>query len=555
VPAATPRRQRLPLLIAAAATIVVGGLGYVLWRGQPDSNNRSVSLEQITESGDVVTAAISDDGKYVAYAEAVSDGIALNVRQVQTKAAVTIIPAGTHRYAGLAFSRDGQYLYVTTSAPSSLIRIPTLGGASTKLLDEITTSVSVSPDDRQLAFVRSKNNDAELVVASADGTSLRALAVQKRLPYGTPAWSPDGQSIAWPQGPLVTDATVTITSADGTRKEDLALAGWKYVDSVLWLPDGRGFVVTAEERTRELTGRHQVLEVSYPGLAIKRLTNDLGDYHSLTGDPKTALAAVPLAVRSGISVGPLAKPDGLRRVGTGSTDGVRGLTWAPDRRIVFTDVYSVGWIMNPDGSGLRPLLPDRQSAGFPFSCGSAVGYTQAGVAPALMVFLIDSNDGKPRHVIDIPYVRPTCTPDGAWLLYEDNETIKKVQTSGGEPATVHKDAHDPQVSPDGVFLAALTGPAGAPSFVIFSMKDNSMVRRLPGRAGANYRWDADSQALILSRGEGNVDNLWRLPIDGSPAVQLTQFTSDRIFTFSVGADRRLAVARGETAHDVVILRR
>jgi len=473
---------------------------------------------------------------------------------VQTKATVTIILAGTHQYQGLAFSRDGAYLYVSTRRPASLIRVATLGGPTSKLLDDIATGVSVSPDGRQLAYVRARNNEADLVVASADGSNPRTLVVEKRPPLGVPAWSPDGQTVAWPRALPRAGAAITLTAVDGSRKEEVVIPGWQYVDSVVWLPTGLGFVITAEETSREVTGRHQILEVSYPGLSIKRLTNDLGDYHNLTGNPRTALAAVPLVYRSAIAVGTLEAPEALRRMGTGGSDGARGVAWAPDGRLVFTDAYSVGWIMNDDGSGLRPLLPERQTAVGPFACGTAIAYTMAR-GTALSLLLVDPDAGKPRHVIDIPWSEgASCTSDGASLLFDDNETIKKVRTSAADEATVVQEgAHDPRVSPDGLFLAAHARSGEAETFVIFSMKDNALVRRLPGPVGGNYQWDPDGKALISSRRRGNVGNLWRIPIDGGPAVQLTHFTSDLMFQFSLARDRRLAVARGETAHDVVLL--
>ena len=351
------------------------------------------------------------------------------------------------------------------------------------------------------------------------------------------------------------DAAVTVTSVDGTRSERITIAGWQHVESVVWLPTGQGFVVAAEEPARELTGRHQILEVTRSGAVVQRLTNDLNDYHSITGNPRIALAAMPLAVRAGISIGPLANPDTLGRVGSGSTDGVRGLAWSADGQIVFTDAYSVGWVMKDDGSGRRPLLPERQTAVEPIACGSAMTYAtvRGGLAA---VFVVDLNAGSPRHLIDVPFSDGSagCTPDGAWLLYADGETIKKVATSGGEPVTVLKDAHDPRVSPDGQFLAAHTRVGGTESFVIVSMNDGAVVRRLTGPVGRSYQWDVDSKALIQTRGAGNVDNLWRLPIDGSPAIQVTTFTSDMIFCFAIAADGRLAIARGEPAIDVVILR-
>jgi hypothetical protein len=356
---------------------------------------------------------------------------------------------------------------------------------------------------------------------------------------------------------LRADAAITVTSADGTRKERITIAGWQYIDSVTWLPTGRGFVVNAEDPSRELTGRHQILEVSHPGGVVKRLTNDLSDYHNVVGNPATALAAVPIGVRSGILIGSLTAADTLRRVGTGGTDGARGLAWTPDGQIAFADMYSTGWIMKDDGSGLRPLLSERQTAATPFACGARIGYTAAR-GQSVFVFVLDPNASTPRHLAEMPFIAgmPTCTPDGAWLLYTDHgETIKKVPVAGGESVIVVKDATDPRVSPDGTLLAARARRGGPDAFVVASLTDPSQIRRLPGPVGGAYQWDLDSKALIHSRGTGNVDNLWRFPIDGSPARQITAFTSDLIFHFALARDGRLAIARGERANDVVVLRR
>jgi hypothetical protein len=52
----------------------------------------------------------------------------------------------------------------------------------------------------------------------------------------------------------------------------------------------------------------------------------------------------------------------------------------------------------------------------------------------------------------------------------------------------------------------------------------------------------------------NQGNLWRHPISGGSATQLTRFTSDVIFSFAFSHDgRQVAISRGSTISDVVLM--
>src|SRR5213079_295617 len=83
-----------------------------------------------------------------------------------------------------------------------------LGGNTTKLMEDVDSPVTLSPDDKRVAFVRSSPGEQSITIANIDGTGERKLAVTKstdevRLaPTWTvpPAWSPDGKTIAVPVG-------------------------------------------------------------------------------------------------------------------------------------------------------------------------------------------------------------------------------------------------------------------------------------------------------------------------------------------------------------------
>ena len=68
-------------------------------------------------------------------------------------------------------------------------------------------------------------------------------------------------------------------------------------------------------------------------------------------------------------------------------------------------------------------------------------------------------------------------------------------------------------------------------------------------------WTADGKALLYTKSDQDVWNIWMQPVAEGPPKQVTQFTSDRIFAFDVSADgKRLALARGVINNDVVLIR-
>jgi Tol biopolymer transport system component len=72
----------------------------------------SVELTQLTESGTARTAAISPDGRYVAYAQGNKEGYSLRLRQVATNSDAEVLPPEPGHILGLSFSSDGEFIYL-----------------------------------------------------------------------------------------------------------------------------------------------------------------------------------------------------------------------------------------------------------------------------------------------------------------------------------------------------------------------------------------------------------------------------------------------------------
>lgn len=71
----------------------------------------------------------------------------------------------------------------------------------------------------------------------------------------------------------------------------------------------------------------------------------------------------------------------------------------------------------------------------------------------------------------------------------------------------------------------------------------------------HLRFSRDGRALDVALLDSIAGNVWRLPLDGGPPVQLTNFSSDELRSFDWSWDGKLlACLRGGWRGDVVLIR-
>jgi len=146
------------LLLIINAAILVPSLRqwYV---GRQSASWERMQLTKLTDSGKAENVAISPDGQYLVYTLRDAERLGLWMRQVATRTDVQLLPPDTVSLDGLTFSPDGNYIYFVRSGRNLLsfrylYLMPALGGPAKKLITDIDSAISFSPDGRQFVFTR-----------------------------------------------------------------------------------------------------------------------------------------------------------------------------------------------------------------------------------------------------------------------------------------------------------------------------------------------------------------------------------------------------------------
>lgn len=577
--------------------VVVTVAGFVVYRltredVQPSESNiapiEQLRFQKVTDSGDVVFPTISPDGKMLAYVRLEEQEASVWVKQIATGSPIQTLPASRKGYRSLAFLPDGRYLFFREETASGAIyQTPVIGGTPRKIVDNVWSDFSISPDGRQLAFVR---RDAELtgyllMLSNIDGSGDRQLGKRPApMDYrgGAPAWSPDGSKIIIASGRQrqFFPRLLLIDVSTGEETE-LKIPRWRSVFRVLWMPDGRRLIITAREASEPYS---QMWMLALPDGEIRRLTNDLEGYFwlSLSADGR-ALVTRQQRIVSHLWLlpeGDIGRAEQLT-FGERTLDGYAGLAWAPDGKIVFssfannvTDLYSI----NPDGSGRVHLISNAgQDNTEPTIAadGSSIVFTSNRTGtPQIWRMDIDGRNQRQLTFDEQKKERSTAgalSPDGREVFFIKLGTgpaaIWKMPVEGGEAVQVSRltDATVESfvsVSPDGKWLA-YRHVSNNPG--IRSDERTMQIGVLPADGSgtpklfdlplrrAMVQWSADSTAFYYSSGSFNSSALWRQPLEADAPQKLIDFP-DRVFSFAWSPNAQdLVAARGKQRGDAILI--
>jgi Tol biopolymer transport system component len=583
-----PRLAVYAATVAGLVAIALGlyGIAHVAdWRFLRKPPLEGMRITRLTFTGQVKDAAISLDGKYAAFVNLDSGGRSVWVYQIATGSSAQVVPDDIGSWpwgARLTFSPDGTYIYYENLDSSQgtglygLYRVPMVGGTPRKLVSDVDSAVTFSPDGKRLAFMRNSNERAEvaLILANSDGSNERPVAVRSRdngFTFEAPAWSPDGKQIAAAigHGGLYGRQHIEIVAVDTGRETPVGTQAWWFLGRMGWLPDGRGLVFVAKENTSSTNA--QIWQVDSPSGAVHRVTNDLANYFCLTGSADGAYW-IALQEKVASSLWGLAKGDWAesKRItpGVDSVDGNSGFTWTADGGILYTSLHAGGESMRtvtPDGRNVKDFPLNPGIVRRPSACpdGHYVLYTSQTDA-GRNVWRTDSAGNEMKQLTfgnDDGYAQ--CSNDSKWFIYgsssKTHPTLFKMSIEGGQPIPISdKYRGVARLSPDSRWVVAAFEDAPKHTEMAVISVDGGQLRwpfDVPEGMDWNghLAWTPDGRGVIYSVIRGGVSNLWVRPVSGGPQTPLTDFKEGHIFSFNWSADgSQLVLARGSITDDAVL---
>ncbi|MBC7899793.1 MAG: PD40 domain-containing protein [Saprospiraceae bacterium] len=576
------RHKRIIGTATLALLIAVGGIGFAVykwgWTGKPAASSapfQTMKIERLTSNGKATDAVISPDGRQVVYVLDDGGQRSLWLRQVATMTDVQLRePDKSVFYWSLTISRDGDFLYYVYGGTSIrnriLYQMPLLGGSPKKIVEDIGSPIGLSPDGKQMAFVRTRDKESVIMIANADGSGEREIAKRPgnrsfgNFFAGGIAWSADAKKIISVSDVRDSEGRyhniVEISIEDGTERI-ISPHRWHEIRRLVILADGSGLLFSAAEKASENRSK-QLWYLPYPEGEARKITNDLNHYTDLSlNADSSALVTVQEDVNTSIWTAP--DGDAVRTVQlssvSGKLDGWDGVTFTPDGKIVYTSMAGGNdgiWIMDADGRNRKRLTSPETVAFYPsVTVDGRFIFYNVEVGRIRRIWRMDVDGGNQKEM----FAGSNPQTAAGLMVYADRAAFWKVSVDGGEPIKITEEPRLSRcaVSPDGKFLACQFDPPDTDASIkLFSVDTGELLKEFKVKLElpARIRWAPDGRFITyVSRLDGLRD-IWSQPIEGGEPKKLTNFKADQIFSFNWSRDNNLVISHGTATSDVVLIR-
>ena len=482
-----------------AVSIAVAALAYYSFYNASPEPPKIGHIQQITSSPSLdLYSAFSPNGASIAYASNKGGAFEIYVRQMDPRAGEIRLTNDGGNNLQPAFSPDSSRVAFHSVERSGIWVVSALGGVPTRLT-EFGSSPAWSPDGKTIAFqsdpvnsvgsgTRNAMPPSVLWVIPADGGDARQITSVGSPPggHGNPEWSPDG-------GRIIFDSS-------------------DYASSRLWSisPDGGDVRPVLDEA---------------PNPSSSRLTIACDAVYSRDGRNVFFVADVGMSINvvavdsKGRAKGPPVK------IFDAAALRVRYLALSPDgKRLIYSSVgnssniFASERIANNEWSEPKPLTRTTSARA---------------VAPAF------SPDGR-----KIAFQGATSgLATNIQVMDVDGSNVRQITTVSG---------YGPSWFPSGDRVG-FTVPRGENSEYWFAAADGSTEGKLfdyDDKEIFNGKLSADGKSVLFNSKRSGTTNIWRIPIEGGAAEQLT-FDAELAGFATMSPDGRwiaFQIKRGDDTH-------
>lgn len=409
-----------------------------------------------------------------------------------------------------------------------------------------TKSPSPSPDGQQIAFMtQAAVGDVDaLHVWNRSGASLRRLTHSPRREF-FPAWSPDGEWIAFVRGPMGgprgTLTEIRRVRPDGSGEELVAtLSAFTWASSISWAPDGSHLLVVERASAEE---PFRIAALDLKSKALRFVTQpppgSYGDFFPVyfpsgtriafqryrgVDENETDLLLQELAARSAprvINTKP-AKLNGIavdntgRWIAAGLFDGSRSalmlFPWQQRRPGIAIPLPQHLHVGHPAFAATEDSAEVVVPLAMPSPQRVHVLEAKEGYAWRDPPCMSLSGDFHPEFLLDGTQLLMTMSAAGDRLGICDSGTgeVKML------PLATAGKLSQARLSPDGKTLAYLAVHENRVSLWTAPLETPEQAAKLAdlGEAGGQYAWRRDGQAIFVTRIHGGERTLWEWPLDG-----------------------------------------
>lgn len=590
VSTAPKKRFYFPVAAVVCAAVLAVGAWFVLPKilGSPPKF-QSIQVSRLTDTGRARAAAVSPDGKLVAFVNSQDGKQNLSVSQVATGSSVEIVAPTNLEFHQPTFTPDGDYVFYVSNdrGIGTAYQVSTLGGQSKKILTDIDSPVTFSPDGKRFAFIRHNPTEGgdTIFIVNADGTNLTPFVQTKEVGYDKftdLAWSPDGERFL---------VGVFKGAVESSQKMQIAIIelgdkslrpvndrAWQKAGGFQWLADGESFVFVGMPNIGDTM---QIRQMQFPGGEMKQITNDTNDYVSLSisSDGAAMMTTKVETISSFWSFVPSTKE--LKQVVNESKNllGYAGLSQMPDGRILFSkmtdkeiNIFSVNenggdekQLTRDSGFNMQPVAaPDGKHILFVSNRDSTNGIWKMNADGGSPVRITSNNDGMDGQI--------QIAPDGKTVFFNRTRsdggkpTIMQISMDGGEAKPLMTDGETgamfPRLSRDGKNLAfhRFVYDSNNGTFDtgirIVGLTGNKIGEAANIELGAypEFCWSPDGKSITFINRNG-IDNIWNLSVTDKKETPLTEFTSGNITNIAWSNNgKRLFISRSIINSDLILIK-